>query len=68
MIEINQYLPHFHSKNYEIASKEISPISTFQQYQSACPNFPKIFSFDCFEISLKQMFNIQKLLHHKSKH
>jgi hypothetical protein len=34
--------------------KKSHPLSTFQQYQNACPNFPKIFSFDYFEISLKK--------------
>ncbi len=32
------------------------------------PNVPKSFNFDVIEFSMTKLFNIQYLLHHKSKH
>ncbi len=55
----NQYLPHFESKSYQINSIKSCSSRSFQQHQRHIPIPPKC--------SVKKSFNIQKLLHHKSK-
>jgi hypothetical protein len=55
----NQYLPHSESKFYQINSIKSCSSRSFQQHQRRIP-IPAKFS-------VKKSFNIQELLHHKSK-
>jgi hypothetical protein len=48
--------------------QEIPPIEGLSKLPRACPNFSKEISFDFVSFSLTKLFNIQKLLHCKSKH
>jgi hypothetical protein len=56
----NQYLPHSGFKSYQIINS-IKPCSSrsFQRYQTHIPIAPKF--------SVKKSFNVQELLHHRSK-
>ncbi len=64
----NQYLPHSESKSYQINSIKILLIKIFPTTPKAHSNSSKIFSYDLFWFSVKKSFNIQELLHSKSKH
>ncbi len=62
----NQYLPHAESKSYQRNSIKSCSLRSFQQHAQS--NSSEIFSNDLFWFSVKKSFNIQELLHHKSKH
>jgi hypothetical protein len=57
----NQYLPPFESKSYQINSIKSCSSRSFQQHQRHIPIPPK------FSATVKKSFNIQELLHRKSK-
>jgi hypothetical protein len=48
--------------------QEIQFINGFSTIPRACPNFQNISSFFGVEFSLKELFNIQYLLHPRSTH
>jgi hypothetical protein len=62
-----QYLPHSESKSYQINSIKSCSSRSFQQHQRHILIPPKFFGYDLIEFPMKKSFNIQELLHHKSK-
>jgi len=67
----NQYLPHFESKFYQINSiKSCSSRSSQKLHPKSHSNSSKNFQlqFNLIQFSVKKSFNIQELLHSKSKH
>jgi hypothetical protein len=62
----NQYLSHFESKFHQKNSITSCSSRSFQQHQRHS-NFSEIFSYDLIQFSVKNSFDIQELLHHKSK-
>ncbi len=62
----NQYLPHSESKSYPRKFIKFCSPRSFQQ-PKAHSNSSEIFSCDLIYFSVKKSFNIQELLHRKSK-
>jgi hypothetical protein len=63
----NQYLSHSESKSYQINSNKSCSSRSFQQHQRHIPIPPKILATLIY-FFVKKSFNIQELLHCKSKH
>ncbi len=64
----NQYLPHSESKSYKINSIKSCSSRSFQQHQKkADSKFLQNFQLGLKLIFSEKSFNIQELLHHKSK-
>jgi len=61
----NQYFSHSESKSYQINSFEIKIFPTKPKAHS---NSFENFSYNIIQCSVKKSFNIQELLHCKSKH
>jgi hypothetical protein len=63
----NQYLPHAESKSYQRNSIKSCSWRSFQQHKRHTPIPFEIFSYDLILFLVKNSFNIQELLHRKSK-
>ncbi len=65
---LNQYLPHSESKSYQIHSIKSYSSRSFQEHQRHSPIPLKFSATILILILVKKSFNIQELLHSKSKH
>ncbi len=63
----DQYVSHSEAKSCQINSILSCSSRSFQQHQRAHSSSSEIFSYNLIYFSVKKAFNIQELLHHKSK-